>query len=287
MMVSIGDLVLDVTIVPDRHLSPDDDTPSRIRVGGGGQAANFCAWAAALGRPARLVCRVGDDETGERLVAELAAGGVDVCAVRGDDPTGVIAVLVAPGGERTMATQRGASIGLRAEELDPGWFAGTTLLHLPAYSLFMEPLAGAAVAAARLARDQGAALAVDLSSATGLLEYGRERILADLDVLQPNFVFATAAEADVLGVPFGGLAEHTVLKLGDAGCQVGHRRITAPPVEVLDSTGAGDALAAAFCAEVLGGAGDVEAAERAVMVASGAVRVVGARPPRRDRTTRP
>lgn len=278
MMLSIGDLVLDVTIVPDRRLSPDDDTPSRIRVGGGGQAANFCAWAAALGRQARLICRVGDDDTGARLVSELAAGGVDVRALRGEDPTGVIAVLVAPGGERTMATQRGASVGLRAEDLDPAWFAGAQLLHLPAYSLFHEPLAGAALAAADLARRQGAALAVDLSSAAGLIEYGPARMLRDIEMLRPEFLFATAAEAEVLGVPFDGLAEHAVLKLGDAGCQVGPRRVTAPQVEVVDATGAGDALAAAFCAEVLGGAGDVEAAERAVMVASEAVGLVGARP---------
>ena len=34
-MLSIGDLVLDVTIVPDRRLQRDDDTPAVITVGGG------------------------------------------------------------------------------------------------------------------------------------------------------------------------------------------------------------------------------------------------------------
>ncbi len=286
MLLSVGDLVLDVTIVPDRQLSRDDDTPASIRVGGGGQAANFCAWSAALGEKSRLVCRVGRDDTAERLLSELVAGGVDVRAVRGDEPTGVIAVMIGPDGERTMLTQRGASVGLRPEQLESAWFAGARLLHLPAYSFFRDPIASAAWRAADLAREEGAALAVDLSSASGIAEYGAARMVEDLGRLRPEFVFATAAEADALGASFDDLAEHAVMKLGAAGCQVGPRRVTAPPADVVDPTGAGDALAAAFCAAVLGGAGDIEAAERAVMVAAEAVGIVGARPPKREHAPR-
>ena len=79
--MSIGDLVLDITIVPEGRLRQDDDNPAVIRVGGGGQAANFCAWAAALGSQVRLVTRVGDDDRGRRLVAELEAVSVEVFAV--------------------------------------------------------------------------------------------------------------------------------------------------------------------------------------------------------------
>ena len=108
--MSIGDLVLDVRIVPEGPLEPDDDSPASITIGGGGQAANFCAWSAAGGEPVRLVTRIGDDETGRRLVSDLEARGVDVRAVWAAEPTGTIAVLVARDGRRTMATQRGASV---------------------------------------------------------------------------------------------------------------------------------------------------------------------------------
>src|SRR5205807_5740942 len=104
VIVSIGDLVLDVRIVPQGPLQPDDDTPATITIGGGGQAANFCAWTAALGEPARLVTRVGDDESGRRLVADIESRGVEVRAVWSAEPTGAIAVLVGPDGHRTMAT---------------------------------------------------------------------------------------------------------------------------------------------------------------------------------------
>jgi sugar/nucleoside kinase (ribokinase family) len=280
-MLSIGDLVLDVTIVPDRRLQRDDDTPAAITVGGGGQAANFCAWAASLGEPSRLVCRVGDDASGSGLVSDLEAAGVEVFAVRGSDPTGVIAVLVGPDGDRTMATMRGASVGLQAVDLHSEWFAGVDLLHLPAYSLFREPLAHAARRAVTEVRGHGGMLSIDLSSVAGLLEYGPARMASDIDSLRPDILFATAAEAETLAVNLDGVATHVVVKFGPAGCQVGSRRFVAPAVEVVDSTGAGDAFAAAFCASIVHGATPVEAAERAVALAAEAVGHAGARPVRK------
>jgi sugar/nucleoside kinase (ribokinase family) len=276
-MLSIGDLVLDITIVPERRLRPDDDTPAAISIGGGGQSANFGAWTAWLGEDACLVTRVGDDDAGRRAVAELEAMGVRVHAVTAAEPTGAVAVLVGPDGERTMATQRGASLGLRAEDLRPEWFEGAGLVHIPAYSLFHEPLSGAAASAVAHARRQGALLAVDLSSVAGLLEYGPSRMVGELGRMRPDLLFGTAAEAETLG-GIDTLARICVIKLGAAGCQIGSRRITAPTVDVVDPTGAGDAFAAGFCASFLHGASPVAAAEAAVQVAADAVSRRGARP---------
>src|SRR5260370_962916 len=93
---SLGDLVVDITIVPEGPLRVDDDNPARIRIGGGGQAANFCAWTASIGEPARLITRVGDDDSGPRLVGELSGVGVEVRPIYAPEPTAVIAVLVPP-----------------------------------------------------------------------------------------------------------------------------------------------------------------------------------------------
>lgn len=278
MIVSIGDLVLDIAIRPEGTLVPDDDSPATITLGGGGQSANFCAWAAALGEPARLITRVGDDDVGRRLVAELEAKGVDVRATWAREPTGAIAILIEPGGKRTMATQRGASVGLSPEDLDGSWFAGVRLIHVPAYSLFVEPLASAARAAIRAVRENGGMLSVDLSSAVGLRAYGPARMAYVLARLSPEVLFATQAEADTLAVPLTSLAQVPVLKLGQLGCSVFGRTFAAPPADAVDPTGAGDAFAAAFCVAWLCGATPFEAAERAVSCASQAVALVGARP---------
>jgi sugar/nucleoside kinase (ribokinase family) len=278
MILSIGDLLLDITIVPDGPLRPDDDRPATIKIGGGGQPANFCSWAAALGEPARLITRVGDDERGRQLVAELEAHGVEVCPVWASEPTGAIAVLVGPDGARAMATQRGASVGLRPDDLLKAWFTDVKLIHVPAYSLFVNPLGQASRAAISLVRDAGGMVSIDLSSVAGIQEYGPERMANDLARLKPDLLFGTAAEMDILGVGPEHLAQVPVIKLGAAGCSVLGRQIPAPAVQHVDATGAGDAFAAAFCAAWLHGATPVEAAERAVMVASEAVTRAGARP---------
>jgi sugar/nucleoside kinase (ribokinase family) len=278
VIVSVGDLLLDIAIVPEGPLQPDDDTPAAIKVGGGGQAANFCAWSASLGESARLVTRVGDDETGHRLVADLEARGVEVRAVWAAEPTGAIAVLIGPDGGRTMATQRGPSVGLSPDDLDKQWFTDARLLHVPAYSLFVEPLASATRAAIRLVREVKGMLAVDLSSAAGLRIFGPSRMAYVLARLAPEVLFATEAEADTLAVPLENLAQVPVLKRGPLGCRVFGRDVAAPAVRMIDPTGAGDAFAAAFVVAWLRGATPIEAAEKAVSAASQSVSLVGARP---------
>ena len=278
LIVSIGDLLLDVSIVAQAPLQPDDDNPAAITIGGGGQSANFCAWAAALGEPVRLVTRVGDDDAGRRLVADLEAKGVEVRAVWAQEPTGAIAVLVGPDGRRTMATQRGASLGLSPEDLEESWFRDARLLHVPAYSLFVEPLAGATRAAIRAVREAKGMLAVDLSSPAGLRTYGAAKMAYVLARLSPELLFATEAEAETLAVPLESLAQVPVLKRGALGCRVFGRDIPAPAVRTVDPTGAGDAFAAAFCVAWLHGATPIDAATGAVAAASQSVALVGARP---------
>lgn len=278
VIASIGDLILDIAIVPDGPLQADDDSPATITIGGGGQAANFCAWVAAESEPVRLITRVGDDETGRRLVTDLEARGVEVCVTWAREPTGVVAVMVDAQGRRTMATQRGASVGLSPEDLDERWLGDVRLLHVPAYSLFLEPLASAARAAIKAVRDSGGMLSMDLSSASGLRSYGPSRMAYVLARLKPELLFATAAESATLAVPLASLAQVPVLKLGADGCQVFGRTVPAPRSNTVDPTGAGDALAAAFCVAWLRGASPFEAAQHAVSAASHSVTLVGARP---------
>jgi ribokinase len=279
VIVSIGDLVSDIRIVLEGALVPDDDSPAMITIGGGGQAANFCAWTAALGERSRLVTRVGDDEAGHRLVGELEGKGVEVCAVWASaEPTGTIAVLVDSAGRRTMATQRGASVGLSPDDLDAAWFRDARLLHVPAYSLFTEPLASAARAGIRAVREAEGMLAVDLSSAAGLRAFGPAHMAYVLARIQPEVVFATEGEAATLAVPLESLAQVPVVKLGPEGCRVFGHTIPAPEVQAIDPTGAGDAFAAAFCVSWIRGATPLQAAEQGVQAASRSVTLAGARP---------
>ncbi|HEX4213649.1 MAG TPA: PfkB family carbohydrate kinase [Candidatus Dormibacteraeota bacterium] len=262
MLAAIGNLFLDVTIVPAGELRGDDDQDATIRVGGGGQAANFCAWAVRAGARARL----------------LTMSGGDVRSARGGEATGVIAVLVGAGGRRGFLRQRGASAHLREEDVDPAWLDGVRLLHVPAECLLTEPIAGAARRAVSLARARPAQLSIDLSSAAGIAHHGSERFRHLIEQLAPDVLFATEAEETAIGCSLERLAPLPVRKLGARGCRVGGQLVEGPEVDVLDGTGAGDALAAGFCAARFEGAGPVEAASCGVRLAEEALGRLGGRP---------
>ena len=78
-LCTIGDLILDVIVLPDGPLAPDADTRATIRFCAGGQAANVAAWAAVLGARSRLICKRGTDVASELAAAELARYGVEIC----------------------------------------------------------------------------------------------------------------------------------------------------------------------------------------------------------------
>ena len=136
-----------------------------------------------------------------------------------------------------MASDRGTAPELSPHELDEAWF-DCDVLHVSGYALLREPIASAALAAARLARGLGARVSLDVSSSS--LVDDRFRELAG--ELAPALIFATEAEQAAVGT----LATQWVLKRGSRGLSVDGHDYAALDVDVVDTTGAGDALAAGF-----------------------------------------
>jgi len=234
-LVSFGDLLMDVIVALAAPLIPGDDTEATTRIGAGGQAANVAAWAAELGAQARFVGKRGADGAARLLAEELSRRGVELvgpCEGR----SGVV-VSFSSAGERSLASDRGSAAELRPGELDAAWFR-CDRLHLSGYALGRDPIASAARRAVELARACAALVSVDLSSWT-LIDAGfRERVRA----LEPEFVFATERECE----RFGSLPARWLVKRGAAGVTLDGVDHPAAPTELLDTTGAGDALAAGY-----------------------------------------
>jgi sugar/nucleoside kinase (ribokinase family) len=235
---TIGDLILDVIVLPERPLAPDADTPATIRLGAGGQAANVAAWASALGARSRLICRRGTDVSTTLACDELAGHGVEICGPEVEGQGGVVVSVRHSHGQRTMASDRGAASRLDASDLDPAWVQGCDVLHVSGYCLLREPMAEAAIAAARHA----ARVTVDLASAIDIEIVGVPRFIRRLEALAPDLVFAT--EAERAAVP--DFDATWVIKLGAGGAQFPEGTYPARPVAAVDTTGAGDALAAGY-----------------------------------------
>jgi sugar/nucleoside kinase (ribokinase family) len=265
VVVTLGDLLLDVIVRSPRPLAAGADTPVETRVASGGQAANVAAWVVELGGRARFVGKQADDGAGALVRSLLEQRGVELVGPRVDGRTGVVVSLVGAEGERTMATDRGVAPELRPDELEPVWFAGCSWLHLSGYSLLAEPVAEAALGAARLARGEGARVSVDLSSWSAIRDYGPARFRSRLEELEPEVVFANEPEWELVGGAYA-LAVTAVVKRGSRGVAVygarGAKELPAAGADVVDTTGAGDALAAGF---IVGGIElGLEAAARCV-----------------------
>ena len=258
MLCVIGDLVEDVVVWLPTALSYGTDTPSKIVRTRGGSASNVAVFAATARTASkvsnsefrsRLIAQVGNDLLGDQLVVALEASGVEPCVVR-SGRTGSIVVIVSPDGERTMLTDRAAATQL--EHAPKNWHTSVSILHVPAYSLFSEPLGSAARECIATAHEQNIAVSIDASSASLIKTFGVARFRDLVAELNPKIFFCNTDEAEVLNLAAQPLElEIVVIKAGAAPTTLITRgtasNIAVTSVsEIIDSTGAGDAFAAGF-----------------------------------------
>lgn len=286
----VGDIAVDVVARHDSAPRPGSDTPATIRFRGGGAGANVATWLARLGVDCTLVGRVGADPAGQQQLRALTAAGVR-CAVATDPqlPTGVIVVLAGPDRDRTMLADRGANLRLHPDDL-PELPAGGHL-HLSGYPLLDAGSRAAGLAALERARHAGATVSVDPASAGPLAEVGAGRFLewtAGAELILPNLTEARLLSGHHDPVDAARwLARHygaAVVSLGADGAvwASGAAAVRVPALavaEVVDTTGAGDALTAAVLAGWVDGRRGRTLLEGGVAVAARAVVGLGARPP--------
>lgn len=248
LVCALGDLLLDVVVRIEGAPASGDDTPASTHVTAGGQAANVAAWAAALGAEARLIAKRGDSGTSGLAEAEVTGRRVEVVGPIVRAAGGVVVSLVDDSGERSLLTDRGPCPLLRSDEIDVAWLRGCDALHVSGYAMLGRPIAEAALRAAGAAQAQGARISVDLASARGVTDFGAARVLGQLGELAPDVVFAGERELQALGGEPP--ARTLVIKHAARGVTVvndGMRQEHAAlETDVVDPTGAGDALAAGF-----------------------------------------
>jgi ribokinase len=264
----VGSLNVDLVTRVERHPKPGETVlGSGLERLAGGKGANQAVAASAAGAAVVMVGRVGSDEAGTAYVSRLGALGIDVTGIRAqpDCVTGHALITVDEAGENSIVVIAGANAWLTVEDLSVLDSLGPDDIVL----LQLEIPLPVVAAAARRASARGARVVLNLSPYAAL----PPDVVALADPLVVNEHEALML-ADSEAMPAS-----LVVTFGAAGAAWDGERLTGPVVEfsdVLDTTGAGDAFCGALGAALLGGAGRLEALDRALVAGAEAVKRVGA-----------
>lgn len=260
----LGSLNTDFVVAVPRLPRPGETiTGDRLRTFPGGKGANQAVAAARLGGRVTMVGRVGRDVFGESLIRNLKTNGVDASGVTRDDrePTGSALILVEERGQNMIALAPGANATVGQEEVD------RTLARLRPEDIVvlqLEVPLDAVRAAIDQGRAAGAVIVLNAAPATRL----EDALLAQLDVLVVNEEEAALVAGDLTDsqpAPHEAAAralrtagvKTVVVTLGSEGALLYSsdrtRHIDPFRVEVVDTTGAGDAFVGAMSVALAAG----------------------------------
>ncbi len=213
----------------------------------GGKGANQAAAAAALGVDTVFIGAVGDDPGGDAGVGELERVGVDVSLVQQvAAPTGAATVAVDRDGANFIIVEAGANAALDPRHVHQAVTrsAGPGSMILASLEIPLDAVA----AAGQAARQVGAGFALNPAPARLL----PDDLLASCGVLVPNEVELTQLRMPPERLFTLGVGAVVVTRGGEGAelLRPGHPPAHVPALRVAarDTTGAGDAFVAAFCA---------------------------------------
>ncbi|MFE0531472.1 ribokinase [Micromonospora parva] len=242
----------------------------------GGKGANQAVAAVRAGASCAFLGAIGSDAFGVTLRARITAAGVDTSHLRVVyGASGVALVMVNAQGENAIVVTPGANdalLGLTEEELATVRAADVLVAQL---EIPVQTVTAAAVAA----RDAGTTVILNAAPARDL----PPELLAAVDLLVVNEGEAQALAGRGREEPRAllDLTPRAVLTLGGAGAWYVDRdgtevHVPAVPVDVVDSTAAGDAFTAALAVGWGEGRDVVDAVRWASAAGAACVRKLGA-----------
>lgn len=288
----LGSLNMDLVIRAPRHPLPGETlTGGPFGTFPGGKGANQAVGAARLDGQVTMIGCVGADPFGDVLIASLQADGVDTtCVGRSSEATGVALITVSAAGENTIVIAPGANGTVSTETVAAYREA---IIGADALLLQLEVPLSAVAAAAKLAHAHGVPVILNpapaqplpaslLRHVTCLIPNQHEAaLLTGLPTDSDEGAAAAARALQAAGVKM------VIMTLGPRGALVftDNQQIMVPsyPVQVVDTTAAGDAFVAAFAVALSEGRTPVEAARWGCAAGALACTILGAQPslPRR------
>lgn len=274
----------DLVCLTDRLPRPGETVASRsFSVYPGGKAANQAVAAARSGSGVVFVGCFGDDDYGRDRHAELKAEGIDLTHSRGieGETSGLALIAVDPAGENLIITVGGANDRISVEQLREA-------IRDREYDVVLLPNEAPPEVVREIVTSSGAATVVlnaapfapFLSDIAGSVDILVCNEVEASEFLGSEVEIATAESAVVaLAELAGGGAVITLGAAGAVGCLDGvTHSAPALQVDVVDTTGSGDAFCGAFAAWLANGHSFEEALRAGVVAGSLAAARAGAQP---------
>jgi sugar/nucleoside kinase (ribokinase family) len=262
-VISIGVHILDVL---GRYVSKIPEGQGialieEIRITAAGTAAGTSVDLAKLGCEVVAVGAVGNDEMGSILIGILDRYGIEtkyMVKKEGVQTSGTM-LPIRPNGERPALHVMGANAHLTLSDIPTQLFAEADFVHVAGFYLMSKFDGADTVETLKQAKAAGAITTMDILGVKQ--EKMAEKILPCmpyLDFFMPNLeeaqmITAMTDPEEMCGFFIKAGAKHVVLKMGARGSLLiggdGSRvRTPAFKVEVVDTTGCGDAWSAGFIA---------------------------------------
>ena len=245
-----------------------------FRRGWGGDTSNFIVTVARLGRKAGYICRIGDDEFGKSFLELWQKEGVDTSQVlieRGGF-TGVYFISLLPGGKHDFVYFRkdSAASHYSPMDLNPDYLSKSKIFHSSGISMAISTSCRETVfKAASIVKENGGLFSFDINFRPKLWTREYAKPFIEQAIRKSDILFMSEEDANLLyGETTDKVVERIrkvtenaviVIKLGAEGCVIydsGRRsgiKIPGFKVDVVDTTGAGDAFDGAFIVALLEG----------------------------------
>ncbi len=282
-IVVVGSINMDLVVRAPHLPQPGETILGRdFKTFPGGKGANQAVAASRLGGHVKLIGRVGNDAFGAELLRTLQTDRVDTTFVQrdADAPSGVALITVEDAGQNTIVVASGANAKLTPAEVDAAEaaFDGAAVLLLQ-----LEIPLVTVLRAIEVAKKHRVRVLLNPAPSQPL----DAPLVSQVDYLVPNQIElalltkAASLEEGVAQLQTLGV-KHVVVTLGGDGVAVCEAektyRLAAHPVNVVDTTAAGDAFVGGFAVAVVEGKSTREAAEWGNAAGALAVTRAGAQP---------
>ncbi len=274
-VVAVGHALVDIRIIVDKFPGPDEEAEIKEESrGAGGSAVNVAIDVARLGGSSGIVAKIGFDQFGRIVYEELWRNKVDLRGLRisPKGETGFSIVVITQSGDIAIYGHKGVADNLEPGEVDTDLISDAKTVHIASLRL------DTSIKAAQLAKQSNAIVSWD--PGRRLAQLGLEKLsplLRYVDIVFLNQVEAKAMTGKEPLEAAKTIAKHgpghVVVKMGEKGALYygtrGQKHIEPYPApRVVDTTGAGDAFAAATLLKVAQGTDILEALQYASLVAA-------------------